>query len=422
MPTSPVHLPPPVPPPRVFPLTRTLVGLLIALLLGGGILWLMQRSHQETPIKIGVLHSLTGIMAVSEAPLVAAVRLAVQEINATGGLLGHPLEAVIADGRSDPAVFAREAERLITEEHVSALFACWTSACRQAVKPVVEQHQHLLFYPLQYEGFEQSPNIIYTGAAPNQQIVPGTRWVLQKFGHSVYLVGSDYVFSRTANRIIRDLVDASGGTVLAEHYLPLGSHTVAPVMEELRRQRPTVILNTLNGDSNAAFFDSLVAAGLSDLPIISFSVAEPEMLARQGARLTRHYAVWNYFQSLPGERNRRFIDAFRQLAGPDAATSDPVEAAYAGVHLWANAVRALGQSNPSSVNTAALLRQSFAGPSGIISIDAHTRHVWKHVRIGQIGSDGQFHQIYASHRPIRPAPWPSYRSRAAWREMLENTR
>jgi urea transport system substrate-binding protein len=183
--------------------------------------------REPAPLRIGVLHSLTGTMAIGEAPLVDAVRLAAEEINAGGGLLGRPVELVVADGRSDPAVFVAEAERLIVEEKIDALFACWTSACRKAVKPVVERYGHLMFYPVQYEGLEQSPNIVYTGSVPNQQIIPGTRWALDAFGKRVYLIGSDYIFPRAANRIVHDLIAAADGRVLGERYLPLGSADVA---------------------------------------------------------------------------------------------------------------------------------------------------------------------------------------------------
>jgi urea transport system substrate-binding protein len=373
---------------------------------------------QATPIRIGVLHSLTGTMAASERPLVDAAHLAVDEINAAGGLLGRRMEIVVADGRSDDAVFAAEAERLITQEKVAVLFACWTSSCRQAVRPVVEKHGHLMFYPVQYEGMEQSPNLIYTGAAPNQQIVPGARWAMRAFGTRVYLVGSDYVFPRAANRIVRDLVGAAQGTVLAERYLPLGARDVAELIEDIQRQQPDVVLNTLNGDSNAAFFDALADAGFADLPVLSFSVAEPEMRAWGGYRLTRHYAAWNYFQSIPLERNRRFVVAFKARAGADACTSDPVEATYSGVHLWANTVRAIGAAEPARVNSATLLRQSFSGPAGIVAVDPRTRHLWKHVRIGKVGADGQFEEVFASSTPIRPAPWPHYRTREEWQALV----
>ena len=376
-----------------------------------------QRPAAAQPIRIGVLHSLTGTMAVSEAPLVDAVRLAVEEINAGGGLLGRPVEMLIADGRSDWAHFASEAERLIATEQVSALFACWTSACRKAVKPVVEEHNHLMLYPVQYEGLEQSPNILYTGAAPNQQIVPGTRWALENFGKRVYLVGSDYIFPRTANRIIRDLITAQNGAVLAERYLPLGSTDVAEVLADIQHWQPDVVLNTINGDSNAALFAALQEAGLSDLPLVSFSVAEPEMAAWGGSRLSRHFGVWSYFQSLPRAENQRFVHAFQQRFGATRLTSDPIEAAYVGVHLWAQAVRDAGTIDPPRVNSV-LLRQSISAPSAIISVDATTRHLWKMLRIGQVGSNGQFKEVMTSSAPLRPEPWPFYRTHEAWLELV----
>ncbi len=374
-----------------------------------------------TPIRIGVLHSLTGTMAVSEKPLADAVRLAVEEINAQGGLLGQALEAVVADGKSDPKVFAAEAERLIEQEHVSALFGCWTSACRKAVKPVVEKHRHLLFYPVQYEGMEQSANILYTGAAPNQQIVPGTRWAAQTFGQRVYLVGSDYIFPRTANIIIGDLINASGGKILGERYLPLGGTDVAAIIEDIARKKPDVVLNTLNGDSNAAFFSALVKAGLSDLPLVSFSVEESGMQAWHGEQLTRHYGVWSYFQSLPGEENQRFVNAYKARFGADRVTSDPAEAAHVGVHLWAQAVQDVNSSDPNRVNPA-LLRQSVKSPSGIAAVDANTRHLWKMMRVGKVRPDGQFEQVFASGGPLRPTPWPGYRTRDEWQALLEGGR
>lgn len=371
-----------------------------------------------TPIKIGVLHSLTGTMAVSEKPLVDAVRLAVEEINAQGGLLGQPVQVVVADGKSDPKVFAVEAERLIEKDRVSVVFGCWTSACRKAVKPVIEQQGHLLFYPVQYEGMEQSANILYTGAAPNQQIVPGTRWATQTFGLRVYLLGSDYVFPRTANIIISDLIGASGGKILGKRYLPLGGTDVAAIIEDIARVKPDVVLNTLNGDSNAAFFSALVKAGLGDLPLVSFSVEESGMLAWNGGQLTRHYGVWSYFQTLPEEENQSFVKAYKTRFGADRVTSDPAEAAYVGVHLWAQAVRDVKSSEPGRVNSA-LLRQSVKSPSGIAAVDADTRHLWKMMRVGKVRPDGQFEQVFASTAPLRPSPWPAYRNRDSWQTLLQ---
>ena len=393
----------------------TTLALLAALFIIALIAW----RHSAAPsIRIGVLHSLTGTMAVSEKPLVDAVRLAVEEINSQGGLLGQPLEMVVADGKSEPKVFAAEAERLIETEQVSVLFGCWTSACRKAVKPVVEKYRHLLFYPVQYEGMEQSANILYTGAAANQQIVPGTRWATQTFGQRVYLVGSDYIFPRTANIIIGDLIKASGGKILGERYLPLGGTDVEAIIEDIARKKPDVVLNTLNGDSNAVFFSALVNAGLGNLPVLSFSVEESGMLAWNGGQLTRHYGVWSYFQSLPGEENQRFVAAYRARFGADRVTSDPVEAAYVGVKLWAQAVQDVSSTEPGRVNPA-LLRQSIRSPAGIAAVDAESRHLWKMMRVGKVRPDGQFEQVTASSAPLRPSPWPGYRSRDAWQVLLE---
>ncbi len=374
--------------------------------------------NSEAPIKIGVLHSLTGTMAVSEKPLVDAVRLAVEDINAHDGLLGRRVEIIVADGKSDPKLFAKEAERLITQEQVSVLFGCWTSACRKEVKPVVERFHHLLFYPVQYEGLEQSDNILYTGSAPNQQIIPGTRWATQTFGIRVFLVGSDYIFPHTANIIISDLIQAYGGQILGEHYLPLGNLNVDAVIKEINDKKPDVVLNTLNGDSNAAFFSGLIKAGLSDVPLVSFSVEEGGMSAWGGGRLSRHYGIWSYFQSLPTPENKQFVEAYQSRFGADRVVSDPVEASYVGVKLWAQAIMDVKSTEPERINPA-LMRQSLKSPSGIAVVDSISRHLWKMMRVGKVLPDGQFEQVYASNAPLRPTPWPSYRSRAEWQTLLE---
>jgi len=381
-------------------------------------LFLLLRPPPATPIRIGVLHSLSGTMALSERPLVDAVRLAVEEINGAGGLLGRPVEMVIRDGRSDADTFAAEAERLIVTDKVSALFACWTSSCRKAVKPVVEKHRNLMFYPLQYEGLEQSPNIFYTGSTPNQQIIPGTRWALDHLGKRIYLLGSDYIFPRTANLFIRDLVTASGGTLLAERYLPLGASAFDAIVAELRMLQPDVVLNTLNGDSNIAFFNALHEAGLGALPVMSFSVAEVELRAMGPAALhPNHYAVWSYFQSVPGAANRRFVAAFQARYGTERVTSDPIEAAYVGVRLWTQAVRQADTTEAEQVNRA-MLHQSIAAPSGVAAIDSGTRHLWKWVRIGKARADGQFDLVWDSGFEVRPAPFPAYRTLSEWQKLI----
>lgn len=399
--------------PRAF---LPIVAVTLAVLVG---IFLLARPAPEPPIRIGVLHSLSGSMAASERPLVDAVRLAVEEINAAGGLLGRRVEMLVADGRSDDAVFAAEAERLIGGEGVSALFACWTSGCRRAVKPVVERHRHLMFYPLQYEGLETSSALYYTGSVPNQQIIPGTMWALERFGKRAYLVGSDDVFPRAANLIIRDLVETNQGSVLAERYRPLGDADFGAVAAEIRALRPDVVLNTLNGDSNTHFFRALHAAGLGSVPVVSFSLAENGLQAiGPAAYHPNHYAVWSYFQSVPGEANARFVAAFRERYGADRVTSDPVEAAYVGVRLWAQAVSDAGTDAPEQVNRAMRL-QSTSSPSGIAAVDRATRHLWKQARIGKARPDGQFELVWNSDGALRPNPFPDYRSRPEWLYLLD---
>jgi len=394
--------------------------LIVAVTLAAAVgILLVARPAPAPAIRIGVLHSLSGGMAASERPLVDAVRLAVEEINAAGGLLGRRVEMVVADGRSDDAEFAAEAERLITEEKVSALFACWTSGCRKMVKPVVERHHHLMFYPLQYEGLEQSSALYYTGSIPNQQIIPGTLWALERFGKRVYLVGSDYLFPQAANLIIRDLVKANRGSVLAERYRPLDDADFGELVAEIRTLKPDVVLNTLNGDSNTHFFRALHAAGRGSVPVVSFSLGEDGLQAiGPGAFHPDHYAVWSYFQSVPGEANARFVTAFRERYGADRVTSDPVEAAYVGVRLWAQAVSDASTDAPEQVNRA-MLMQSTAAPSGIAAVDRSTRHLWKQARIGKARPDGQFELVWNSDDALRPNPFPDYRSRPEWLYLLD---
>ncbi|HEY6094734.1 MAG TPA: urea ABC transporter substrate-binding protein, partial [Gallionellaceae bacterium] len=369
------------------------------------------------PIRIGVLHSLTGTMADNERPIVDAVRLAVEELNANGGLLGRPVEIDLADGRSDDAQFAREAERLIAEDHVSALFACWTSSCRKAVKPVVEQHRHLMFYPLQYEGLEQSPNLYYLGAVPNQQIIPGTRWALDHLGKRAYLVGSDYIYPRTANLIIRDIVKANRGVVVAERYQPLAAQDFGAIASELRRLHPDVIFNTVSGDSNAHLFRALHAAGLDTIPVVSFSLAEAGLqLIGAESFHPNHYAVWNYFQSMQLPANQRFVAAMRARYGQQQLTGAPAATAYTAVQLWAQAVRDAGTDSPQSVNIA-MQQQSCASPFGIAAVDRATRHLWQPVNIGRARRDFQFDLVWSSNELVQPTPFPDYRTPAEWRTL-----
>ncbi len=374
---------------------------------------------EPEPVRVGVLHSATGTMAMSEAAVQEATLLAIGELNAAGGLLGRPVEAVVADGRSDPEQFAAEARRLIGDEGVSVIFGCWTSSSRKAVKPVVELNNHLLFYPLQYEGLEQSPNIVYTGAAPNQQVMPAVSYALRHFGPRVFLVGSDYIFPRAANRIIRDQVAALGGEVVGEEYVPLGATDFAAAVSAVAAAQPDVILNTVNGDSNVALFRALRAAGITPerTPTVSFSLGENELAQMGTADKAGDYAAWNYFQAVDTAENRDFIAAFRERYGAERVTSDPMEAAYFGVLLWARAVEEAGTTEPAAV-LAKIRGEGMHAPGGLVYVDGPTQHTWKHVRLGRIRPDGQFDIVWSSENPVRPMPFPLLRARGDWEEWL----
>ncbi|AFZ10343.1 integral membrane sensor hybrid histidine kinase [Oscillatoria nigro-viridis PCC 7112] len=358
------------------------------------------------PIEIGVLHSLTGTMSISEISVKDATLLAVEEINAAGGVLGRPLEAVIEDGGSDLQTFAQKAKQLLLEAQVAVVFGCWTSASRKAVLPVFEQGQGLLFYPVQYEGLEQCPNIFYTGAAPNQQIVPGVNYLLAQGKRKIFLLGSDYIFPRTANRIVKAQLAALGGELAGEVYLPLGSREVGEAIAHILAVKPDAILNTLNGDSNVAFFQKLREAGVKpeDLPVMSVSVAEEEVRSIGPSNIAGHLVVWNYFQTVDTPENRKFVKAYKARYGENRVTDDPIEAAYLGVYLWKQAVEKAGSTNAVKVRAAAK-NIEFAAPSGKVKIDGQTQHIWKTVRIGKVRVDGQIEEIWNSGAPVQPDPF-----------------
>ncbi|WP_435627092.1 ABC transporter substrate-binding protein [Candidatus Ferrigenium straubiae] len=389
--------------------------ILLAAVLLAGLLLYDQYGRAKPPIKIGVPHSLTGTMAASEAPLVDAIRLAVEEANQTGGLNGRPVEMIVADCRSDDAYCAEQAEKLIAQDKVQALFGCWTSNCRKAVKPVVEKHHHLLFYPLQYEGLEQSPDIVYTGAVPNQQIIPMALWALRQYGKRYYLIGSDYVFPRTVNRMVKDVLLAQGGQLTGERYQPLGASDMAAAVNEIAARRPDFILNTLNGDSNRYFFRALKEAGIDaeKIPVFSTSIAEVELAAMEPGLIAGHYAAWNYFQGVDSAENKAFIARFRQRFGKGRVLDDPMEASYIGAMLWADSVRSAGTTDLAPVKNV-LAQQSMSAPEGIVAVDFNTGHLWKTVRIGKARPDGQFDIVWQSEDAVHPAPFPFYRSRQEW--------
>lgn len=383
------------------------------------IFWGSVGAISKDPIIVGVLHSLTGTMAISEIAVMESTLLAIDEINRKGGILGRHIAPIVIDGASDWPTFAREAERLITQGHVDVIFGCWTSACRKSVKPVIEMYNSLFVYPVQYEGLELSSNILYLGSAPNQQIIPAIKWSFDNLGKRFFLVGSDYIFPHTANAIIHDMVKTLKGEIVGEEYFILGSQDVKGVIEKIKRAKPDLIINTINGDTNPPFFKARRQVGLQNIPVISFSVSENEIPAIGLENIQGDYAVWNYFQSLPGAANQTFVRDFKKRYGANRSISDPMEAAYFGVYLWAQAVERAGTPSPPAV-IRALKMHSFNAPEGVVSVDAQTMHTWKSVRIGKVNSEGQFEVVWSSKWPIRPVPYPPSRSIREWNQFLQH--
>ena len=362
-------------------------------------------------IKVGILHSLSGTMAISEKSVVDAEQLAIEEINKAGGVLGKQIEAIVEDGASDWPTFAEKATKLIDQDKVATIFGCWTSASRKAVLPVFEQKNHMLWYPVQYEGQECSKNIFYTGAAPNQQIEPSVDWLLENKGKEFFLVGSDYVFPRTANTIIKAQLEAKGAKMVGEDYIPLGSTEVTPIIAKIKQALPNggVIYNTLNGDSNVAFFKQLQGAGLGPdkYPSMSVSIAEEEVKAIGPEYLKGHYAAWNYFQTVDTPANQKFVQAFKAKYGSDRVTNDPMEAAYVMVYIWKQAVEKAGAADDIEKVRAAAVGQTFDAPEGQVTLAAN-HHLSKVVRIGEVRDDGLFEIVYSTDKAVEPVPWNQY--------------
>jgi urea transport system substrate-binding protein len=362
-------------------------------------------------IKVGVLHSLSGTMAISEKSVVDSTLLAIEEINAKGGIGGKKLEAIVEDGASDWPTFAEKAKKLIDQDKVPVVFGCWTSASRKAVLPVFEQKNHMLWYPVQYEGQECSKNIFYTGAAPNQQIEPSVEWLLKNKGKEFFLVGSDYVFPRTANTIIKEQLKAKGGKTVGEDYIPLGNTEVAPIIAKIKAALPNggVIYNTLNGDSNVAFFKQLKGAGMTPdkYPTMSVSIAEEEVKAIGVEYLLGQYAAWNYFMTVDTPANKAFVEAFRKKYGAERVTNDPMEAAYIAVNLWSQAANQAGDPYDLEKVRSAAIGQAMDAPEGPVKMFPN-HHISKTVRIGEVGSDGLFKIVYATPGPVDPQPWNQF--------------
>jgi urea transport system substrate-binding protein len=357
-------------------------------------------------VKVGVLQSLTGTMAISEVTVKGAEILAIDEINAAGGVLGHRIEAIVEDGASDPAIFAQKATKLLQSDHVVTVFGGWTSASRKAMLPVFQRLNGLLWYPVQFEGNECSPNIMYSGAQPNQQILPALAWATSKGFKKYFLIGSDYVFPRTANLILKKHIESSKLQVAGEEYVPLGGTDFSAVIAKIQAAQPDILFNTLNGDSNVAFFKQLSARGLSParLPVMSFSIGEQEATAMGPALVQGSYAAWNYFQSLESAANRTFVAAYQARFGAQAAVTDPMVHGYIDVYQWKAAAEKAGSFDPAQVRKAAVALPAQDSPMGKVRFAAN-QSLLQTAYIGQLDAKGQFKIVFQSPAQIAPDPY-----------------
>ncbi|MFA7556984.1 MAG: urea ABC transporter substrate-binding protein [Hydrogenophaga sp.] len=384
-------------------------------------------AHAQSTIKIGVLHALSGTMAISETVLKDTVLMAVDEINAKGGVLGKKLEPVIVDTASDWPLAAEQAKQLISKDKVAAVFGCWTSVCRKSVLPVFEETNNLLYYPVQYEGEELSKNVFYTGAAPNQQAIPAVEYLMSQDGGGAkrfVLLGTDYVYPRTANKILRAFLHSKGvkDEDIMEAYTPFGHADYQTIIANIKKfasaGKKTAVISTINGDSNVPFYKELGNAGLkaTDVPVVAFSVGEEELRGVDPKPLVGHLASWNYFMSVKNPTNDEFVKKWsayakaKNIAGhkDKPLTNDPMEATYVGIYMWKQAVEKAKSTDTDKV-IAAMAGQTFAAPSGFtLKMDEKNHHLHKPVLIGEVRADGQFNVVWKTKGPIKAQPWSPF--------------
>jgi urea transport system substrate-binding protein len=400
---------------------------LTAVALGLATLGYASYAQAQATIKVGVLHSLSGTMAISETVLKDTVLMAIDEINAKGGLLGKKLEPVVVDPASNWPLFAEKAKQLISQDKVAVVFGCWTSVSRKSVLPVFEQTNSLLFYPVQYEGEELSKNVFYTGAAPNQQAIPAVEYLMSKDGGNAkrwVLLGTDYVYPRTTNKILRAFLKSKGvaDADIMEEYTPFGHSDYQTIIAKIKKfageGKKTAVVSTINGDSNVPFYKELGNQGLkaTDVPVVAFSVGEEELRGVDTKPLVGHLAAWNYFQSIKNPTNDEFIKKWSAYAKAKnipghkdkPLTNDPMEATYIGINMWAQAVTKAKSTDTDKV-IAAMAGQTFKAPSGIVSkMDEKNHHLHKSVFIGEIKADGQFNVVWKTPGPVKAQPWSPF--------------
>ena len=379
----------------------------------------------EDTIKVGVLHSLSGTMAISETTLKDTMLMLIDEQNKKGGLLGKKLEAVVVDPASNWPLFAEKARELLAKDKVAAVFGCWTSVSRKSVLPVFEELNGLLFYPVQYEGEESSKNVFYTGAAPNQQAIPAVEYLMSKEGGGAkrfVLLGTDYVYPRTTNKILRAFLKSKGvaDKDIDEKYTPFGHSDYQTIVADVKKFAAggkTAVISTINGDSNVPFYKELGNQGLkaTDVPVVAFSVGEEELRGVDTKPLVGHLAAWNYFMSVKNPANDSFKAKWaayakaKKLPGADKPlTNDPMEATYIGIYMWKQAVEKAKSFDVDKV-IPAVGGQSFTSPSGFtVKMDEKNHHLHKPVLIGEIKADGQFNVVWKTKGPIKAQPWSPF--------------
>ncbi|KAI3592897.1 Urea ABC transporter, substrate-binding protein UrtA [Cupriavidus sp. U2] len=381
-------------------------------------------AQTKEPIKVGILHSLSGTMAISETSLKDVALMTIDEINKSGGVLGRKLEPVVVDPASNWPLFAEKARQLITKDKVAVTFGCWTSVSRKSVLPVYEETNALLFYPVQYEGEEMSKNVFYTGAAPNQQAIPAVEYLMSKEGGGAkrfFLLGTDYVYPRTTNKILRAFLKSKGvaDKDIEEVYTPFGHsdyQTIVANIKKFSQGGKTAVISTINGDSNVPFYKELGNAGLKakDVPVVAFSVGEEELRGIDTKPLVGHLAAWNYFMSVKNGENDAFkkrwaawVKANNLPGGDKRVTNDPMEATYVGIHMWAQAVKKAGTTDVDKVR-AAMYGQTFKAPDGFTLTMGDNHHLYKPVMIGEVKGDGQFNVVWKTPKPIRAQPWSPF--------------
>ena len=372
------------------------------------------------PVRIGLIHSQTGYLAISEKSLLDAELMAIDEINAAGGVNGHRIAWNAPDCRSDPEAFVAQSRELIDKDHVEALFGTWTSECRKAVLPVVADKASLLFFPGNFEGIERSDRVMYLGGSANQSVLPAVRWAYDNLkARRFFVIGLEEVWSRTCCEIAKDAMVCAGAELVGEAFMPMLNPSIDATIEAIRRSKPDVILNFLVGDSNLAFYSGYRRAGFTpeNIPTIAFGFSEDESRRFVNADIAGQYAAWNYFQSIDRPENLEFIRKFRKRYGESRLIGDSMIAAYNSIHFWATAASEVGSTAPAAV-LGGLLRQSRDAPDGIITIDPVSNVAWRPFHIARVQPDGQFVVIYSVLKPVRPATFVQTRSSGAWTAFL----